>query len=134
MRSRGHQLFLIRVNYRETSPPKMLSRPIPDTKEHIMTQATQKLVTDLRVLAADAEELVKATASQTGDKITEVRGKIQQSVADLKPRLAQAQAALTDNAKAAVNTGDAYVHSNPWTAMGVAAGVGLLVGLLIGRR
>ena len=99
-----------------------------------MTQASEKLVTDLRVLAADAEELVKATASQTGDKITEVRGKIQQSVADLKPRLARAQAALTDNAKSVANVGDAYVHENPWKTIGVAAGVGLLIGLLIGRR
>jgi ElaB/YqjD/DUF883 family membrane-anchored ribosome-binding protein len=99
-----------------------------------MTQATQKLVTDLKVLAADAEELIKATASQTGDRITEVRGKIQQSVADLKPRLARAQVALADNARAAANTGDAYVHENPWSAIGVAAGIGLLIGLLIGRR
>ena len=99
-----------------------------------MTQATQKLVTDLRILVADAEELVKATAAQTGDKIVEVRGKIQQSVADLKPRLAQAQAVLTDNAKSAVNTGDAVVRDNPWAAVGIAAGVGLLLGLLIGRR
>ena len=99
-----------------------------------MTQATQKLVTDLRLLAADAEELVKATAAQTGDRITEVRGKIQQSVADLKPRLAQAQAILTDNARSAAATGDAYVHEKPWTAIGIAAGVGMLIGLLIGRR
>jgi ElaB/YqjD/DUF883 family membrane-anchored ribosome-binding protein len=107
---------------------------ISPRKESMMTQATQKLVTDLRVLAADAEELVKATATQTGDKITEVRGKVQQSVAELKPRLAQAQAMLTENAKSAAATGDAYIHENPWTAIGVAAGMGILIGLLIGRR
>jgi ElaB/YqjD/DUF883 family membrane-anchored ribosome-binding protein len=98
-----------------------------------MTQATQKLVTDLKILAADAEELVKATAAQTGDRIVEARGKIQQSVADLKPRLAQAQAALTENAKMAANSADTMVRDKPWAAIGVAAGVGLLLGLLIGR-
>lgn len=99
-----------------------------------MTQATQRLVTDLRVLAADTEEMVRATASQTGDKVTAVRGKIQQSVAELKPRLAQAQAMLTENASSAAATGDAYIHKKPWTAIGVAAGIGMLIGLLISRR
>jgi ElaB/YqjD/DUF883 family membrane-anchored ribosome-binding protein len=99
-----------------------------------MAQATQQLVTDLKILAADAEELVKATAAQTGDRIVEVRGKIQQSVADLKPRLAQAQAVLTENARAVANSADAVVREKPWTAIGIAAGVGLLLGLLIGRR
>ncbi len=99
-----------------------------------MAQATQQLVTDLKVLAADAEELVKATAAQTGDRIAEVRGKIQQSVAELKPRLAQAQSVLTENARAAASSADTMVRDNPWGAIGVAAGVGLLLGLLIGRR
>jgi ElaB/YqjD/DUF883 family membrane-anchored ribosome-binding protein len=99
-----------------------------------MAQATQQLVTDLKILAADAEELVKATAAQTGERITEVRGKIQRSVADLKPRLAQAQTVITENARAVASSADTVVRDNPWAAIGVAAGVGLLLGLLIGRR
>ena len=99
-----------------------------------MSQATEQLVNDLRILAADAEELVKATAAQTGDRITEARGKIQQSVANLKPRFVQAQAVLTENAQAAANSANAVVRDKPWTAIGVAAGIGLLLGLLIGRR
>ena len=99
-----------------------------------MAQATQQLVTDLKILAADAEELVRATAAQTGDRIAVARGKIQQSVATLRPRLVQAQAALTENARAAANSADAIVRDKPWAAVGVAAGIGLLLGLLIGRR
>lgn len=99
-----------------------------------MNQATQKLVTDLGVLVGDAEELVKATAAQTGDKIVEMRGKIQQSVANLKPRLAQAQTVLREKSKVAAEAADDYVHAQPWPAIGIAAGVGLLIGLLIGRR
>jgi ElaB/YqjD/DUF883 family membrane-anchored ribosome-binding protein len=78
-----------------------------------MTQTTQKLVTDLRVLAADTEELIKATAAQTGDGIVQVCGKIQQSVADLKPRLAQAQSVLTENAKMAGSSADTIVRHKP---------------------
>jgi ElaB/YqjD/DUF883 family membrane-anchored ribosome-binding protein len=99
-----------------------------------MTVATQKLVADLKILAVDAEELVKATAAQTGDKIIVARDRLQQAVVDLKPRLARAEAMIEGAARSAANSSDAYVHEKPWTAIGVAAGVGLLIGLLIGRN
>ena len=99
-----------------------------------MSQATQQLVDDLKVLAADAEELIKATAAQTGDRIAAARIGIQQSVAALKPRLANAQNVIADNAKTAATSTDAAVRENPWAAIGIATGVGLLLGLLIGRR
>jgi ElaB/YqjD/DUF883 family membrane-anchored ribosome-binding protein len=99
-----------------------------------MSQATQQLVDDLKVLAADAEELVKATAAQTGERIAAARVGIQQSVAALKPRLTHAQSVIADNAKTAATSTDAAVRENPWAAIGIATGVGLLLGLLIGRR
>lgn len=99
-----------------------------------MNAPREQLVADLKVLMADIEELVKATASQSGDKIAEVRGRIQNAAAELRPRLAQAEALLKEKAKIAAATTDDYVHDHPWTAMGVSAGVGLIIGLLIGRR
>lgn len=99
-----------------------------------MDQATQKLVTDLGVLVGDVEELVQATATQAGNKIAEIRGRIQQSVTSLRPRLAQAEALLREKTAQAAGAADDYVHAQPWRAIGIAAGVGLLVGLLIGRR
>jgi ElaB/YqjD/DUF883 family membrane-anchored ribosome-binding protein len=108
-----------------------LSFQVDFDQERKMT--TRKLVSDVRLLAADAEELVKVTAGQTGEKIAEARNRIQKSVADLKPRLAQAQAALADDARSAAELGDSYVHEQPWTAIGIAAGVGILIGILIGR-
>ena len=99
-----------------------------------MNAPSEKLVADFKVLMADIEELVKATAGQPGEKIAEMRSRIQQAAADLKPRLAQAETLLRDKAKAAAATTDDYVHDHPWTAMGVAAGIGLIIGLLIGRR
>lgn len=99
-----------------------------------MNAPREQLVADLKVLMSDVEELVKATASQSGDKIAEVRGRIQNAAAELRPRLAQAEALLREKAKIAAATTDDYVHDHPWTAMGVSAGVGLIIGLLIGRR
>ena len=98
------------------------------------TANTQKLVADLRVLMDDAEDLVKATAAQTGDKADEVRSRIQRVAAEIKPRLTRAEAALERKARASAASADDFVHERPWTVIGVAAGVALLAGILAARR
>lgn len=98
------------------------------------TANTHKLVADLRVLMDDAEDLVKATAAQTGDKANEVRGRIQQAAAEIKPRLARAEALLEAKARSAAASADDFVHERPWTVIGIAAGIALLAGLLAARR
>jgi ElaB/YqjD/DUF883 family membrane-anchored ribosome-binding protein len=90
-----------------------------------------KLVSDLRNLVADAEELLRATASQAGEKIAEARKKIEQSLVEGKKALADAEKTLLAKSKECAEMADDYVRENPWTAVGVAAGVGLVLGLLI---
>jgi ElaB/YqjD/DUF883 family membrane-anchored ribosome-binding protein len=97
-------------------------------------QLTQKLFADCRVLAADAEALLRAGATESVEKVTAARERMQQRLADIKPRLADAEAAIRANVRAATGNADAYVRDNPWTAAGIASGIGLLVGLLISRR
>lgn len=94
----------------------------------------EKLVADFKVVIADAEEILRATAGQAGEKIADLREKTQARLADAKLKLADAEALVVDKAKAAGRAADDYVHDNPWRAVGIAAGVGLVVGLLIGRR
>lgn len=94
----------------------------------------EKLIADMKVVIADAEELLRATASQAGDKVTELRGKIQDNLAKAKSHLADAQGAVVDKAKDMGHAADEYVHENPWKSVGIAAGIGLVVGLIIGRR
>ena len=94
----------------------------------------EQLIADFKVVVADAEALLKATANQGGEKLAEVRAKAEESLRVVKDRMAEAQAALVIKTKAAAKATDAYVHENPWKAVGVAAGVGLVIGLLIGRR
>ena len=96
--------------------------------------ATQKLVTDLRVLLSDAKDLLKATAAQGGEKLTEMRARIQQTIAEIEPRLLEAEAALAGKAKEMAKTTDEYVHDKPWAAVGIAAGAGLVLGMLAARR
>jgi ElaB/YqjD/DUF883 family membrane-anchored ribosome-binding protein len=93
-----------------------------------------KLVQDMKVVIADAEDLLRATANQAGEKISVARERIQDSLHQAKVKLAEAEAMVTERAKQAARYTDEYVHENPWRAIGVAAGIGLLLGLMISRR
>ena len=93
-----------------------------------------KLVADMRVVIADAEELLRATAGQAGEKVAAARARIQDSMTTAKAKLEQLSQASTEKAKAAAHATDVYVHDNPWHAIGIAALVGLLLGTLISRR
>ena len=93
-----------------------------------------KLVTDLKVVIADAEELLKATASVAGEKAAAARLKIQDSIDGAKDKLANLSEAGVYKAKAAARATDDYVHENPWQAVGIAAAAGVVLGLLISRR
>jgi len=93
-----------------------------------------KLVQDMRTVISDAEDLLRATANQAGEKIAVARERIQDSLHQAKVKLAEAEAVVTERAKQAARYTDDYVHDNPWRAIGVAAGIGLLLGLLMARR
>lgn len=93
-----------------------------------------RLVQDMRVVIADAEDLLRATANQAGEKISVARERIEDSLHQAKVKLAEAEALVSERAKEAARYTDEYVHENPWRAIGVAAGIGLLLGLLISRR
>ena len=94
----------------------------------------EQLIHDFKVVVADAEALLKATAGQGGEAMTAVRAKVEASLAVVKAKMADAQAALMVRTKAAAKATDEYVHVHPWQAIGVAASVGMVIGLLIGRR
>lgn len=94
----------------------------------------EKLVADLKVVVADAEELLRATASQAGEKVAAARERIQASLATAKIKLADAERAVVEQTKKAAKATDEYVHENPWKAVGIAAVAGLVLGVLISRR
>lgn len=98
-----------------------------------MEATREKLVSDLKVLVTDAEELLKATANQAGEKIVTARSHIEQSLEEGKKTLAEAEDVLIDKTKEAAKAADIYVRENPWNAVGIAAGIGLVLGLLIRR-
>ena len=91
--------------------------------------STEKLVGDLRNLVTDAEELLKAVASQAGEKVAEARQRIEQSLTEGKRALADAN--LVQKSKETAELADDYVRDNPWSAIAIGIGVGLLLGLAI---
>jgi len=93
-----------------------------------------KLVSDMKVVIADAEELLRATAGQAGEKVAAARARIQDSMDGAKIKLAQFGDASAEKAKAAARAADDYVHEHPWHAVGIAALLGLVLGTLISRR
>jgi len=99
-----------------------------------MENLTDGVISDFKMVVADAEALLKATVNQGGDKVAEVRSKAEESLKIAKARMAEAQAAMVVKTKAAARATDVYVHENPWKAIGAAAGIGLVIGLLIGRK
>jgi ElaB/YqjD/DUF883 family membrane-anchored ribosome-binding protein len=94
----------------------------------------EQLIADFQVVMDDAEALLKATANHGDDKIEELRAKARESMRKVGERISQSQAALMANGKKAVKATDLYVHDNPWAALGIAGGVGLVLGLLMRRH
>jgi ElaB/YqjD/DUF883 family membrane-anchored ribosome-binding protein len=88
-----------------------------------MQLSTEQLTQDLRAVIGEAEELLKATAGQTGERIEKIRARAEQSVRVARERLQDAGRELNGR-----------VHDNPWSAVGVAAGIGLIAGILLGRK
>src|SRR5579859_642487 len=95
---------------------------------------TEKLASDLRNVIADAEELLRATANQAGDKVAAARARVQDSLDSAKLKLSILGEEAADQARAAVHATDDFVHDNPWQAVGIAAFAGLVLGMLISRK
>lgn len=95
---------------------------------------TSKLVEDLKVVMHDAEALLKATSAQTGEKLQEVRVRAEESLRKAQSRLSEVEEQALKRAREVADVTQEYVRENPWQSVGIAAGIGLLVGLLLSRR
>jgi ElaB/YqjD/DUF883 family membrane-anchored ribosome-binding protein len=88
-----------------------------------------KLVEDVKVLAKDVQELLKATASVVSEKAAEARVKVEESLKVAQDKLGEAHGHVRAKGQQAFNVTDSYVRDNPWNAVGIAAGVGFLLGI-----
>jgi ElaB/YqjD/DUF883 family membrane-anchored ribosome-binding protein len=94
----------------------------------------EKLMEDLRQVVVDVEDLLKATAGQAGERLGEARHRAEQTLSAARERLSALAEDAAQRARAAAREADDYVRDHPWQSVGIAAGVGFLVGLLVSRR
>jgi len=96
--------------------------------------SSEHLIGDFKALMADAEALITATAHHEEGPISLIRSKALETLASAKDSISNIEGGLSEKAKEVAKGTDDFVYRNPWEAVGVAAGLGLLIGLFIGRR
>ena len=91
---------------------------------------TQKMLDDLKTVVRDGEELVKATASELGEKTRAAREKLASALEAAK----ETCAGLEEKALAGAKATDKAIREHPYESIGIAFGIGLLIGVLVNRR
>jgi ElaB/YqjD/DUF883 family membrane-anchored ribosome-binding protein len=100
----------------------------------VIEDQTHTLAHDFQDVVTDAQQLLETMGTEGGAKVIELKKRVQASIDAARKQLGELQVSVTEGARAAAKTTDQYVRDNPWTAIGIGAGVGLLVGFLIARR
>lgn len=96
--------------------------------------ARDQLLDDLRQVIRDADNLLKHSEQQAGEGYKSAKERFEATLKNAKAEILRAEEALIAKTKDAAQAADTYVKDNPWQSVGVAAGIGLLIGMLITRR
>jgi ElaB/YqjD/DUF883 family membrane-anchored ribosome-binding protein len=104
------------------------------TAKSTATAYTDDVQADVNRAIAGAEDMLTQAANTTGEKAAELRGRALEQLKALRSHLKDAQSVALEKSKAAAHATDDFVHDNPWRSIVAAASVGVVVGLLIGRR
>ena len=100
-----------------------------------MEQVTkERFAADLNAVLLDAEELLRQAGQATGEEARELRSRAQAAIGRAKDSLVHLEQRAVAQTKAAAHATDNWVHEHPWTAVGIAAGLAFLVGLVVNRK
>jgi len=94
----------------------------------------QSVGRDVQNVVNEAQELLKTVHDEGASKLNEVKTKVHAQYDVARAKLGDLQSTVADGAKAAADTTDEYVRTNPWTAVGIAAAAGAVIGFLASRR
>jgi ElaB/YqjD/DUF883 family membrane-anchored ribosome-binding protein len=103
----------------------MATRSTSDIEE-----STEKLLQDLKEVVRDGEELLRAGVDELGDRGTAAREKLTAALEMAK----ETQRRLQERAVAGAKAADTYIRSNPYQSIGIAFGIGVILGLYTARR
>ena len=92
--------------------------------------ANDRLTSDLKSVVQDAEELMNATAGQAGEKVSAARSRLAAAIESAKASYQRVQEKTVAAAKAT----DKTIRAHPYESIGIAFGLGLLVGVLVARK
>jgi ElaB/YqjD/DUF883 family membrane-anchored ribosome-binding protein len=92
----------------------------------------QKLLADFNAVVTEAEQLLRLVTDEGGDKANALRTKVEQNLNAAKKRLRSLEDAVMEKTKATARATDEYVHENPWQTVGIAAGLSVVLGVVIG--
>ena len=92
----------------------------------------QKLLADFNAVVSEADQLLKFVANEGGDKANALRTKVERNLNAAKERLRSLEDAVMEKTKATARATDEYVHENPWQTVGIAAGLSVVLGVVIG--
>ena len=104
------------------------------TRKTPTPSSQDQLLEEFQALVRDTERLLQHSASLAGEQAEELREQIRSSLGRARSTLHNAEDALQQRGKAALDATAGYVQSHPWQSLGIAAGIGLLLGLLMSRR
>lgn len=99
-----------------------------------MQASREKLVEELQGLLADVDSLFRQAASAGGEEAHNLRQRAENALAQAADRFAAVEKDVVRRGRAAARATDSWVHDNPWSSIGIGAGIGVLVGMLIARR
>jgi ElaB/YqjD/DUF883 family membrane-anchored ribosome-binding protein len=91
-------------------------------------------MSDIKTILADAEDLLKQAANATSERASELGETALARLKQAKEKAAGVQVIVIEKSRKAAHATDDSVHEHPWTFIGIAAGVGVLVGLLANRK
>ena len=94
------------------------------------SEANQRLAGDLKMVMRDAEDLLKATAGQAGEKVHDIRDRLGRALESAKTTCQH----LGDKTVEAAKATDKVIREHPYESIGAAFGIGLLIGVLVARR
>ena len=99
-----------------------------------LAKSKDELMKDFRNLIRDGEALLRSTSNLSGEAFAQAREQFRLQLANARTRVAAASRIAAEKSRQAAVVTDDYVHANPWPAIGVAAGVGFVLGALFARR
>jgi ElaB/YqjD/DUF883 family membrane-anchored ribosome-binding protein len=98
-----------------------------------MSLGRQKIIEDIKVLLNDSEELVRLSASLPAEGVDALRTRLREHADAARNALEAAQSTAQERYRASLDGTVQYTRDNPWQALGIAAGIGFLAGILVSR-